>query len=86
MSSYTTENGSRANKLVVEMGQLKFCLRDSLALMAKKEKEQKKSDKVDMKKEDEALTGVFDVNVDNEVKDNEYVKAKTIPLKRKAPE
>ena len=44
--------------------------------MAKKEKEQKKSDKEDMKKEDEALTGVFDVNelsvnVDNEVKKNE---------------
>ena len=85
MSSYTTENGSRANKLVVELGQLKFCLRDSLALIARKEKEQKESEKQEDQFEEKVKKEVFDES-ELVVKINNSVEEKRIPLKREFDE
>ena len=81
MSSYTTENGSRTNKLIVELGQLKFCLRDSLALVARKEQKQRENEQVEQKKEELIKTEVFDES-ELTVKIDNAISEKRIPMKR----
>ena len=44
MNSYLNETGTRSHCLVIELGNLKFCLRDSQNLIADKLKDQKEKD------------------------------------------
>ena len=82
MSSYSNESGTRSHRLVVELGQLKFGLRDSNKLIAKKLKNQKQKEAEDQKNQSETLDDLFDDEDKLIVKDQ--MENKTIPLKRKS--
>ena len=90
MSSYSTAAGTRSHRLVIELGVLKFCLRDSKKLIAKKMKEQKKKEDEELKNEAEILDDLFDKQetppkaMKEDLEDD--LESKVIPLKRSSDE
>lgn len=84
MSSYSNENGTRSHKLVVELGQLKFTLRDSKALVTRLAKEQIENDKSSVAQDEILLGDVFDADELGGPSQQELAESSTtiIPLKR----
>ena len=85
MNSYSNETGTRSHRLVIELGNLKFCLRDSQNLIAIKLKDQKEKDEQQEAKEKEAFSDVFEDSKMEKSK-NSKLESKVIPKKREHSE